>query len=206
VVSTAAVGDVRLRRRPDIPRRRVRRRAWTSWLRQGPVDVLPAPPTAEQWAQPCASSQVWPCPTVGQAWSFTARCTTWWPVLRYAVKPADEVGVDVGQVDCEDRVSLRHQQLSPRRVGTARADRRRQSWELPRPVEAAIAWPSPGCCREPFRSPPGVARRWRSADPAAVSRCGGGGAGGDGAPGGRRPRRIASEAWSGHMMRTAGWS
>jgi hypothetical protein len=53
-------------------------------------------------------------------------------VLRCAVKSAEEDGVDVGEVDREDRVSLRHQELWPRRGGAARADRRRQSWELPR--------------------------------------------------------------------------
>ena len=32
-------------------------------------------------------------------------------VPRCVVKPAEEAGVDVGQVDREDRVSLRHQKL-----------------------------------------------------------------------------------------------
>ena len=59
------------------------------------------------------------------------------------VEAAQEHGVDVGEIDREDRVGLRGEELSP--VGPARrgAGSRPASWRTFQTVEAATEWPRP---------------------------------------------------------------
>jgi hypothetical protein len=78
-------------------------------------------------------------------------------VLRCGVKPAEEVGVDLGEVDREDRVSLRRQKLSSRRVGTARSGSTPTGLGIAQTGGGGDRMTESRCCREPFRSPPGVA-------------------------------------------------
>jgi hypothetical protein len=59
------------------------------------------------------------------------------------VETAEKDGVDVGEVDREDRVSLRRQELPPGRAGPQGSGVDAGGREDLQTVEAAIGWPSP---------------------------------------------------------------
>ena len=59
------------------------------------------------------------------------------------VEAALEDGVGVGEVDGEDRVGLRGEELSPRRAGRRGAGSRSAPLKIFPTVEAATSWPSP---------------------------------------------------------------
>ena len=59
------------------------------------------------------------------------------------VKAAQEDGVDVGEVDGEDRVGLRGEELSPGGSGPLRGGVDARGLEIIHTAEAATWWPSP---------------------------------------------------------------
>ena len=59
------------------------------------------------------------------------------------VEAGQEDGVDVGEVDGEDRVGLRREELSPRRAGPRGAGSRLAPLKISHAVEAVTRWPSP---------------------------------------------------------------
>ena len=59
------------------------------------------------------------------------------------VEAAQEDGVDVGEVDREDRMGLRGQELSPGRPGSSGRGIESAVWRIVQTVEAATVWPSP---------------------------------------------------------------
>ena len=59
------------------------------------------------------------------------------------VEAAQEDGVDVGEVDGEDRVGLRGQELSPGRPGPSGSRIESRVLKIFQTVEAATGWPSP---------------------------------------------------------------
>jgi hypothetical protein len=59
------------------------------------------------------------------------------------VEAAEEDGVDVGEADREDRVSLWGQELAPGRAGASRSRIEAAFLRLVQTVDAAIWWPSP---------------------------------------------------------------
>ena len=59
------------------------------------------------------------------------------------VEAAQEDGVDVGEVDREDRVGLRGQELAPGRPGPSRAGSMPAAFRIVHTVDAATWWPSP---------------------------------------------------------------
>src|SRR5215207_3833926 len=59
------------------------------------------------------------------------------------IEAAQEDGVDVGEVDGEDRVGLRGQELSPGRSGSSGAGSMPAALRIVHTVEAATLWPSP---------------------------------------------------------------
>ena len=59
------------------------------------------------------------------------------------VEAAQEDGVDVGEVDREDRLGLGGEELSPGRSGPARAGSMPAAFKIFHTVDAAIRWPSP---------------------------------------------------------------
>lgn len=59
------------------------------------------------------------------------------------VEAAQEHGVDVGEVDCEDRVGLRRQELPPGRTGPPRGGSNPAVLRMFQTVEAATVWPRP---------------------------------------------------------------